>query len=843
MTKFFSSFFPAAAVSGLIVLTAFSMENSENQERSREREAARPRIQKGIDFSAPMVGPLDAARWLRLPDLPSGRRAHASEYFETENQKWIFIFGGYNSQFEAQATVLRYDIRTGVWQTVSTIPSGPRVWGTAVRVKDRIYLVGGGSSSTSATAAVDVYDPVENFWVSGAANLPGPVIGNTAVAWRDSLVYVLGGSTTLAGSPIATVRRYDPSTNSWSAPTAMPSVRKTFAAGIVGDTIVYAAGSGLSGGTPIFDTTAYKGVVNASNPNAITWTRVADFPIRASRVSGGNMNDTVFVGFGEVSGQPRTKRIFGFGWESNSWIEYPQKPDSAISESVQLPSGSGMLFVPGGQYGLANSAISTFLHGLVFSSSLNVVSPNGAEIWQIGSQHQITWNQTGLENVNIEYTTNNGGSWVTVAENIPALGGYLWTVPNTPTDAARIRITGLPGSTTVDESDNTFAINRGGTPVTQLLVEGFNTPDFPPPGWLAIDNDGGGSTGPWGLGSTPFPPAEGSGYVASAYSGANNNYLDDWLASPVVIDAGVPGDQDSLTFYLRSVDNSPGQNFPDSVEVRLSTTGRTVGDFAILLEYINVPKTGWTRFGYRLNDYLSQPSNIYVAFRHLHYDGGENGTSSDYVGLDNVQILRYPPVVRSLTVLSPNGGETYFATQQHEIAWSQVNVDNVRLEYSIDGGSSWLFIAEIPGQASPYDWLVPNNASTIARVRVSSVTDTSVNDVSDYYFTIEGSNSVHEMPGVAPTQFALFQNYPNPFNPSTTFRFDLPVASHVRIDIFDVLGRRTGELVNSEIPAGSWNVEWSGSQHASGVYFYRMVANPLAGGSGFSDVKKSLLIK
>ena len=73
-----------------------------------------------------------------------------------------------------------------------------------------------------------------------------------------------------------------------------------------------------------------------------------------------------------------------------------------------------------------------------------------------------------------------------------------------------------------------------------------------------------------------------------------------------------------------------------------------------------------------------------------------------------------------------------------------------------------------------------------------------------------------------PAEFSLGQNFPNPFNPSTTIDFTLPVSARVRLEIFDLLGRKTASLVDGERPAGHSRVTWDARGAASGVYFCRL---------------------
>ncbi|MDG5767304.1 zinc-dependent metalloprotease family protein [Balneolales bacterium ANBcel1] len=69
---------------------------------------------------------------------------------------------------------------------------------------------------------------------------------------------------------------------------------------------------------------------------------------------------------------------------------------------------------------------------------------------------------------------------------------------------------------------------------------------------------------------------------------------------------------------------------------------------------------------------------------------------------------------------------------------------------------------------------------------------------------------------------ALHQNYPNPFNPATTIRYELPERGHVRLAVYDLLGRRVSTLVNERQDAGRHDVAFDASRLSSGVYLYRL---------------------
>ncbi len=94
-----------------------------------------------------------------------------------------------------------------------------------------------------------------------------------------------------------------------------------------------------------------------------------------------------------------------------------------------------------------------------------------------------------------------------------------------------------------------------------------------------------------------------------------------------------------------------------------------------------------------------------------------------------------------------------------------------------------------------------------------------------------------------PTEYRLDQNFPNPFNPTTTIYYQLPVASKVMIKVYDLLGREVKTLVDGQQEAGYQETQFSTSSLASGVYFCRMVAEPLSGRGSFTSVKKMMAMK
>ncbi len=118
-----------------------------------------------------------------------------------------------------------------------------------------------------------------------------------------------------------------------------------------------------------------------------------------------------------------------------------------------------------------------------------------------------------------------------------------------------------------------------------------------------------------------------------------------------------------------------------------------------------------------------------------------------------------------------------------------------------------------------------------------------VNDLSEYtdklgeLIQTRGASAIESGNEIAPAKFALYQNYPNPFNPVTTIKYDLPVSGNVSLIIYDVLGRKVKELVNSKQQAGKYAVQFNAADLASGVYIYQLKTE------SFMSSKKLMVLK
>ncbi|UCE06965.1 MAG: T9SS type A sorting domain-containing protein, partial [bacterium] len=104
-----------------------------------------------------------------------------------------------------------------------------------------------------------------------------------------------------------------------------------------------------------------------------------------------------------------------------------------------------------------------------------------------------------------------------------------------------------------------------------------------------------------------------------------------------------------------------------------------------------------------------------------------------------------------------------------------------------------------------------------------------------YYYRLEdvslnGNKKFHYTIAITapkPDKYSLSQNYPNPFNSKTSFKFEIPINTHVKIEVCNILGRKVKTLVDEEKEVGFYTVYWDGIDDqgegvVSGIYFYSL---------------------
>jgi len=113
--------------------------------------------------------------------------------------------------------------------------------------------------------------------------------------------------------------------------------------------------------------------------------------------------------------------------------------------------------------------------------------------------------------------------------------------------------------------------------------------------------------------------------------------------------------------------------------------------------------------------------------------------------------------------------------------------------------------------------------------------DSTIADMGRFYY--DQTVGINDPDEILPETFSLFQNYPNPFNAQTIIQYSLSEPSDVKIEIYDLLGREVGMILNGMQLAGNHQVIWNAEDLPSGMYFYKLQAGD------YNETKKMVLLK
>jgi len=159
----------------------------------------------------------------------------------------------------------------------------------------------------------------------------------------------------------------------------------------------------------------------------------------------------------------------------------------------------------------------------------------------------------------------------------------------------------------------------------------------------------------------------------------------------------------------------------------------------------------------------------------------------------------------------------YGGTDNGEIGWNNL---------LFEGSTQPTFMPNAyPVFTPPYDFSLDSvdNVKTIVTTYAGNISDT--------------STAIEREDGKIPASISLHQNYPNPFNPTTTINFALSQAGQTTITVINGKGQVVSTLMDRRLDAGSYSVDFNGSQFSSGIYFYRLRSGH------FTMSNKMLLLK
>ncbi len=292
-------------------------------------------------------------------------------------------------------------------------------------------------------------------------------------------------------------------------------------------------------------------------------------------------------------------------------------------------------------------------------------------------------------------------------------------------------------------------------------------------------------------------------------------------------------------------DNGGGSNITGSTNLRIGSYSLASTDLIGALDEIRISNNErYSRWGFTVNKDdapFTSDANTVLLF---HFDDNtefppSNSSSkaftitnygvdaSDYFAFDDASFsgtLSLPVELTDFTVSIVDGGVM--------LNWSTATeVNNYGFEIEKLSGDEWEYVDFIEGHGNsntPQNYSYLDEAPIIGKVsyRLKQV------DTDGGY---EYSNEVSAVSNEA--TYKLNQNYPNPFNPTTVISFSLKASSKVTLTVYNSLGQQVASLVNEVMDAGYHEVNFNGSNLASGFYVYRLDA------PGYSKTMKMMLLK
>ena len=401
--------------------------------------------------------------------------------------------------------------------------------------------------------------------------------------------------------------------------------------------------------------------------------------------------------------------------------------------------------------------------------TVHVAVPNGGESWNVNTYHNITWtasDNVGVTQYKLDYSIDAGANWTIIQDWTSGNPGtFPWLVPISSSTQVRVRVScrDAAGNVGNDNSDNNFTILD---PLPVVTVSSPNGGEIWDCGsahnitWIDGDN----------LGILAYKLEH------STDAGTNWSLIQDWTAgdprtyswvipnTPSILNririscrdtsGGIGTDVSNTNFTIR--DNIPpsvaltypngGESFDSGANADITwNASDNIGVTAYKIDYSTDSGTNWisvqdwqsgnpSSFIWTIPDTPSALCRTRVSCRDSANTVGFDISDSDFSIRDNI-----PPIVN---ISSPNGGEIWGINQIHAITWTasdNAGVAAFKLDYSINGGATWLAVTEwVTGNPGTYSWNVPNAPSTACRVRLFC-RDASFNvtaDTSDANFAI-----------------------------------------------------------------------------------------------------------
>lgn len=382
------------------------------------------------------------------------------------------------------------------------------------------------------------------------------------------------------------------------------------------------------------------------------------------------------------------------------------------------------------------------------SSSIEITTPNGGDVWYIGQTKTIYWNDNNTTNFfNIDYSTDNGTTWTSLASSYNTTDEqYSFVVPNTPSSTCLVRVIDANNVPVMDISNATFTIAEpfisvitpnGGEIFESCYDEYINWQCGGTSNYFKIEYSSDNGSSWTTITSSFYSTSSNPSYL---WSTIPNNDSEDCLIK--VTDKNFPAvlDQSDAKFTITPNEDiiitSP--NGGESWEVGTSQT----------VTWVSAPTTSRFNLYYSVNNGSSWTflTNTYNHFYNWTIPATESTEALfkvvDYynsciLDMSNSNFTIAPPTP-IITVTSPNTDVDYYQGNTYTISWTSEYITSpfVTIHYSINNGLGWVEIANVTEDDGSYSWGVPEVLSSECLIRVSEYDNPSVFDISDVAFDI-----------------------------------------------------------------------------------------------------------
>jgi hypothetical protein len=369
--------------------------------------------------------------------------------------------------------------------------------------------------------------------------------------------------------------------------------------------------------------------------------------------------------------------------------------------------------------------------------------PNGGETFVIGCSIPITWNQnTFYENVRIDISNNNGSSWTTVTSSASNTGSYLTGVPITEGSQYRFRVSNASNANIFDASDASFSVT------SPILYSNFPSGTYTSCYTATITANAMQCLDRLTLTYSIDGGTTWSTIVSSTYNGYNPTFTYNWTLPAFASATNVLV---KISDYYSSGISRTSSSFTVQPNTDVTVTSPNGGE--IIPAYTTVPIT-WTNTAGASGIYIVQVTtdgSSYTTLASNLVGNTYNWTAPNAPGVNyKVRVIdqnnnckidasnsSFTIVAATPQLTSPNGGETFNIGCSIAVTWNtSLFFEQVRIDLSLDGGTTWSNIATNASNNGSYVLGTPSTLTTQGKIRISNTSQPNIFDVTEGTFSI-----------------------------------------------------------------------------------------------------------